>query len=826
MARKKKVETPKSAEPTTFQPMDSRSSEVGAKQMEKTGKSVLIDVIEQVNIQQDHNVSINSIGFKGTFVVENPSKVDRVWNVEFDLSNIESTDLEAHFEIRELGTEENDNKFSRDFQITGEKKNLLLVKEYINTSPSANDILNPKDIEAHLLTFKDKKSDVEATILEESEEKKKEDSSILSDETKENNKQDSQYEDKSSEDIIENVLEEELEGEDDDQSHLQEESEIIPSGETFNDDIDGTSEEKNSYDFESNVEERLRAAVLDEEDEDVEYMEEDEEKTDLESWTMDQLLEYCDDNLIDVPENATKEEIISIIREAEDEMYDGGIESDQYSLESFGISKDKTNTVTFAIAIHNLFEKQIQELTINKTIPKQFENVKITYAPKGKATIEGEKIEWTIESLDSGGTIILKFTADILVETHELIKTGDTSLSYKARSSFTGGLEINEFKALSRNKFHIDMIEKDEEPDVWDCTLVFENPSEFVTELIDINVHDRKEPDVNFVQFSGEPKLLLSSGEEWRSESWRYESEDYPSFEKKVDFKLFPEIQTNMLGTISLEEVGLVLASITGTVSYEIEELATGLKAEENEILIPSYKNCDIKAILVVENNGSAPLNDVFILQKQFDDQFTAPMIEELTLYWDGNKIEIPEGAIMIEDDIIQVRLKGLKDAPTGMFEPESKIMLEYPIHMVKPQRDAIFETDVLYTANTYPKGQEIEFVPEADQVPVIKVIHIRRKYRVGKEIIPIGTEGRYQIQLLYTNVGDMPLNNFVLLDKVPDNFTYSDFSLEPTEITDQVGTDTLIWKIETLEENETLEILYEIKGSGEYRASDAQLSL
>jgi len=70
-----------------------------------------------------------------------------------------------------------------------------------------------------------------------------------------------------------------------------------------------------------------------------------------------------------------------------------------------------------------------------------------------------------------------------------------------------------------------------------------------------------------------------------------------------------------------------------------------------------------------------------------------------------------------------------------------------------------------------------------------------------------------------------MPLKNFSLIDKVPDNFEYKNFSLEPTDITDEAGTDTFKWIIESLDAEEKLEISYEINGSGEYHASEAQIS-
>ncbi|MFX1237288.1 MAG: hypothetical protein ACFFAS_05780 [Promethearchaeota archaeon] len=170
MARKKKEKSistiPDSWEIST----KPENTGVSLKNGNKEGLSVLVELTEQVQIEQDHDINIESISFKGMLNVKNPSLRDRVWDITFELNNVENTNLDSKFEIKELGIEENDNKFALDFQITGEKRNLLLVKEYINTSPAANETLNLKDIERHLLSLKDKKSEVEAIIIEEPEE--------------------------------------------------------------------------------------------------------------------------------------------------------------------------------------------------------------------------------------------------------------------------------------------------------------------------------------------------------------------------------------------------------------------------------------------------------------------------------------------------------------------------------------------------------------------------------------------------------------------------------------------------------------------------------
>ena len=343
----------------------------------------------------------------------------------------------------------------------------------------------------------------------------------------------------------------------------------------------------------------------------------------------------------------------------------------------------------------------------------------------------------------------------------------------------------------------------------------------------------------------------LPSGAEWHSALWQYENEDNPSFRKEINFTVLSELQAEVSGTIAIEDVELGLASITGVVSYEVpgipvvkvveerppeveavapEEIEIEEKGEILEIRLPSYTETDIEATLTVTNDGSTPLNEVKINQKAFTEYFRPPNPDdpenpdEIKLLWDGNEVELDPDAVTIDENSIQINLQNLKDSPTGMFEPDSTIEVKFPIHAVSPPKETEFETDVVYNANTYPIGQELEYLPIPEEIPRLVVIHIRRKYRLVKEIIPFGEFGNYQIVLRYENLGDMPLTEFVLIDKVPDNFEYSEFSLEP-EITDEVGTDTLKWSIELLEEGEKLEISYNIKGTGEYHPSDAQLA-
>jgi len=645
------------------------------KDRNREGLLALVKIIEEVDVKQDHDANIEKFSHSGKFNIENPSNVDRLWDIDVSLENIGSTNLKSKdISIQELGTESPDNVDSRQFKITKDISNLLLVKEFISTLPNADDVLNINDIEKELLKAKDKRSGVSA-----------------------------------------------------------------------------------------------KPPKLEEE-------EEEEEDEDL---------------------------------EAEGETWGDGGTLAETGLESFGISIDKDNVVTFAIAIRSLFDKPVSNIKVVKDIPDDFTNPVVRDTTEGRAEIQGNQIIWTIDKLVPEYTAMCKFTCNIMVTDITKRKTGNIEVTYEAASSYAEGLAIEQFDAYTRNKFYVDTVERDEEPGIFDCKLVFDNSSEFIIQLFNADVYSPEDESTKFVDIDPNDVPMLPSGAQWHSTKWQYESEEYPTFRKKLEFRVMPDFQTIVNGSMVLSDVILEIGSITGVMSYNLTE-------------VPTYRTKDVIATLKMVNNGSAPLDEVTIVQQYFPDEYQPPEASEIKLVWDGEEVELSAGAVSFEDKVFKIDLKDLKASSTGMFKPDSTMEFEYPIHSVNPARESTFESEIDYLANTFPISQELEFKPE---VPVIEAMHIRRKFRIGKEVLPIGDLGNYRIILTLENIGESKLHNLVLLDKVPDSFEYGSYSMTP-EITDEVGQNTLKWDIEVLDVGEKLEITYEITGAGKYSPSDAQLAL
>ena len=661
----------------------------------KEGLKAIVKITELVNVEQDHDANLQVMNFDGKLTIENPSNTDRIWDVNIALKNKNFTNLASDtIQIQELGVDEEDRAYVEEFSMSGEAKNLLLVKEYINTRENADEILNISDIESDMESLKSKVAGVEAAPIEDK-----------------------------------------------------------PDDEPVDD-------------------------------------------------------EPIDDEPLD-----------------DDMEDDGGVDAADVYLESFGISIGKENRVYFVIAMKSFFEGPITDLRIVKTIPPELENVQVIDSSVGLADIENNEIVWTIDELEPQSTVFLKFSVTVLVETHDPVRTGPIEVTFKASTSFAGGFGVGQFDGYSRNKFHVDTVEKDEEPGVWDCQLVFENTSEFLIQLFNADVYAPEAEKTKLISIDAENPHELPAGAKWISAPWKYESDEYPSFRKKLEFRILPEFQTEVNSTIKISDVELGLASIFGELALLVPAMEIPFDREEGVDYIPTYAQTNVAQTLKVKNDGSAPLNELKITQTDFTDEFQPPNPNEIKVLKNGKVIKVQPNDIRVENNTIVYEVKDLKDRTEGMFAQNSEYTFEYPIHCNNPREDSTWESNVVVNANTYPIGPELEYIPEVEEIPKLKAIHIRRKYRVGKDIIPAGNElGAYEIKIHIENVGTFPLKNMIIRDKIPDSFKRSDFSLEP-QITDLKGEDILEWNIESVEEGELLEITYNIKGTGDYNASQAQVT-
>ncbi|MHA1731169.1 MAG: hypothetical protein ACTSU5_04465 [Promethearchaeota archaeon] len=530
---------------------------------------------------------------------------------------------------------------------------------------------------------------------------------------------------------------------------------------------------------------------------------------------------------------------------------------------SFALSLGVENTVYFKLTLTNITDATVSDIKLVKTLQPEFSNVQVVGTSAGTASfdssenqlvweieeIEGKPVEEGVEEpepepepepeLDEDGnpvepeggsedeaadeeaiegvSVTLEFRANLLIEDKDTkVQSGAVTVDYTASTAISG-LEIEKFDAYSNNRFYLSEMEMDEKPDYFQCQLVFQNTSDFMVRLVNADVWDPADETHKFVDIDPNEVPELPADATWYSNFWEYYAKDgEPVFKHKCEFFVVADHLVSTIGTLTMDDVELAVASIEGVLEYSVE-------------LLSSFREIEFTATHTVTNTGGAFLNEV-IVQETIQEMFKPPSPDQISVLINDEEIELSEDAIVIEpadqesspEHVVKVQLLDLKETSLEAFKPDDVLKVSYPIIADKPQKGVVYTSNVVYMANTDPAGAPIEVTPDTIEIPVE---HIRKKLQKGKEIRATGETGEYTITIFMRNIGQFAIPAITVRDKVPDNFEYSDMSEEP-EITDLEGEDILEWKFEEVQPGDSKEITYVIRGTGEYRASDAQFSM
>ena len=119
--------------------------------------------------------------------------------------------------------------------------------------------------------------------------------------------------------------------------------------------------------------------------------------------------------------------------------------------------------------------------------------------------------------------------------------------------------------------------------------------------------------------------------------------------------------------------------------------------------------------------------------------------------------------------------------------------------------------------------------VRDAPEAPSIRVSHLRRNFSAGKQAIPMGGKGRYEVLILFENNGDTALQDVFIRDVIPSNFEIKDWHVrgaggDKRSDVEMTTSDTddgveITWKVPVVAKGERLDVSFEIKGEGEIDA-------
>jgi hypothetical protein len=482
---------------------------------------------------------------------------------------------------------------------------------------------------------------------------------------------------------------------------------------------------------------------------------------------------------------------------------------------SVAISEDP-NALALELEVENLSGVELHEVVVTRPIAKEMH-----FEMAGGAEFDEGVITWTVGRLQAGEKQSISLEGTIDVTSTKAIKAGKASASYRADATLSS-MAFRELDAFCRG-FSYMRVREDERPDNWICQAIFENRSSFAVDLTKLQVRMKGSDELLFDIHDVDQDVTPNG--KWESEERTVMAQSEPDFTYDLSYTVLPRAVQSAEGSMTLEEKKLDV--------LEAEVLKTFSSGS-----LRSYRAQKVQATMTLVNKGSAPIN----LMRITDDipgLFEAPTHEQLTVKLDGKsvdddqfKVEMSEGVTIEKEHrspdgqghtmTLTIGTRG----PLGL-KPGKKIEISYPLNAPDPSpgNDRVdAPARIEFSAERF--GPICTREPES--TPSIKVVHNRRNFSAGKQAIPLGGKGRYEVLILFENNGDTALSDLYINDVLPPQFEIKDWELksangkrDDVKMTSEDGEGGLhiVWHVPVVEKGERLEVSFDIKGSGEVDA-------
>ena len=485
------------------------------------------------------------------------------------------------------------------------------------------------------------------------------------------------------------------------------------------------------------------------------------------------------------------------------------------------VFSEEQQEIEMQLVIENVSPVPLLEVEVNRTFPDSF-----TIPDGPEYNVDESSISWDIGRLNVGESRALSLSPRVTTSGVDKISAGVASANYAAEATASRA----DFERVSGSTLHMMRVDKveDDRPGIWHCKSVFENRSSFVVTLSGVTVwlsgRDNPILDVSDLRQDVPPEGSWSSMEK------RVEA-DSPSFTHEFRSSILPRVSVESTGSIDLKE-------------QELTVLDAILLKQYDKSRIKSFVPSDIEATISIENNGSAPIN-VIRLMDDVPGVFDPPSQEDVSIEIEGTDlneeqylIEVIDG-VQLEERMVSpdsaghgLRITVGTSAPLGL-QPGKTMVIRYPLHAPDPSP----ANELLAAPIRADFGSE-KFGPvatrEVARPPQMRVVHRRRNVSSGKEVFPASGAGRYEILLVFANNSDSALDELTLHDVVPGTF-----SLEKSTVRSSVDGERDVklkkesapegihieWSVGRIEQGERIEVTYEIQGDpeSEYKVSDAQ---
>jgi uncharacterized repeat protein (TIGR01451 family) len=494
------------------------------------------------------------------------------------------------------------------------------------------------------------------------------------------------------------------------------------------------------------------------------------------------------------------------------ERFDSNPARDKEASSSLALG-DSGNAVRIEVDVQNLSAVPLHDVEVRRPLPAGMVVDEVEHA-----TVEDGEVVWTVGSLGVGVQQTMVVRGTISVEEAKPIACGSAVATYRADAALST-MSFDELDAFCRGFAYMKSIEG-ERPDSWEVTAVFENRSSFAVDLVKLQARLKGSDELLF-DFHDVNEDVAPHGE-WRSDSVSVDSADKPDLTWELSYTVLPRTSASTEGTVSIEARDLLVVDGSVEKSYSRARLH-------------SYREQSLEAELRVTNTGSSDINlmritdDIPGLFNAVDpssmkvklrgealppEQFKAEISEGLTL---EREFHSPDGAGHTLS--LTVGRKG----PLGM-KPGDEVVVTYTLVAPDPS-PANERVDAPCRAEFSCERYGPMCERDSTSAPSVHVVHNRRNFSAGKQVLKVGGRGRYEVLLLFANDGDTPLADVQITDIVPAGYAMKDVvitvsgtpaeGVEATTEDGELGT-TVVWHLPQVGRNERVDLQYQISGEGE----------
>ncbi len=479
----------------------------------------------------------------------------------------------------------------------------------------------------------------------------------------------------------------------------------------------------------------------------------------------------------------------------------------------------KENKVRFSITLVNVSNSILEKIKFKKLFATGFSNFEFKSTKSRDFKVNRRVVECSLNSLNPGEEVQIIIHANVLPKKKEDIKTGKIELTFNLTNKVLSGVSLNHFSAYSHAMHAIKKTEKNHAPNHWDCSLIFENRSDFKMKLKTIQVYDEtKSNKLLDLDFNGTNNTTINPRGKYKTGDFDFISEKEPTFSRKVEYSVDYKTESNSMINSKFDDSNFKVVNID-------------IKKNLSENDIKSFEETKLNANIIISNQGTVPIKGLRILERIPEDFLPSRNIADYTLYKSSGKIEFEDIELTLNPDdedpshehTIEMNINLKNNGSNPAVGVEDFLELKYPLTAITPdyKKDYDFPLEVQSLYPKYEKYNEkglrvfytiVDDYNTLDKT-TLKISHRRRKLLIGKEIFPGRTSNEFAIYIVARNGSNTKISEVDITDTFPDSFelisSNADHKLSKSKSN---GSQKISFTIDTILPYQEKEIMYYLK--------------